>query len=76
MVENAVALIQSVDNITDKNMIREWVQAIPPGYLKIVTGLIDNASEWGPSLKIDKTCSNCQQEIKIDVMLNPISFFS
>lgn len=76
IIKNSVGIVQSVDNIFDKKLIREWVEALPPGYLKQIAGMIDNAAEWGPNMKVKKECKNCHQEIELEILLNPISFFS
>ena len=55
---------------------KEWLEQIPSGYLKAITSVIENASEWGPELTVKKKCKNCQADIELEIALNPISFFS
>jgi len=76
VVTNTVGLIYSVDGITDKTQIKEWVEQIPSGYVRLITEVIDKATEWGPNLVSKKECHNCHKQIELEVSLNPISFFS
>ena len=76
VLESALNVIVSVDGITDINQIKEWLQQVPSGYLRVLTSVIDNASEWGPNLFVHRNCKNCNADIEIEIALNPISFFS
>lgn len=68
--------IQSVDGIKDRAQIREWIRALPAGWMEDISNATHAISEWGPSSSWSTTCKDCGEEITIDIPLNPIAFFS
>lgn len=69
-------IIKSVDDITDKKHIMEWVGGIPISWKRLIEKTAQESSAWGVDFKVDQTCLDCKQEIKIEITANPISFFS
>lgn len=68
--------IVSVDGIDDRNMIREWIKALPAGWMQQISDALQHVSEWGPSTSVQVTCKDCGEAIEIEIPLNPIAFFS
>lgn len=76
VVFNLVNLIESVDNVTDKVFIEEWVSSITTPYQNRITDTIEKTNEWGPEQTITLKCKDCLSEMPVDLPLNPISFFT
>lgn len=68
-------LIASVDGITDRAQIEEWVTKLPLGWKRQVEQTAHNASEWGVDFAITQKCKDCGVEVKMQVTANPVSFF-
>lgn len=76
VVFNLTNLIESVDGITDKKLIEEWVRDLTTPYQNMVTDAIERTNEWGPDQKCTLTCKDCGKDMPVELPLNPISFFS
>lgn len=76
VVFNLVSLIESVDGITDKKLIEEWVSGITTPYQNRIAEAIEKTNNWGPTQSTKIKCKDCEQMIDIELPLNPISFFT
>lgn len=76
VVFNLVNLIESVDDVTDKDQIREWVSSITTPYQNRITEAIEKTNEWGPEQSTKIVCRDCKHEVPVELPLNPISFFT
>lgn len=76
VINNLLYLIESVDGITDKNMIDEWLRAITSKVTDLITDKINAANYWGvPSLS-SLICSDCHEKMDVTVPINPSTFFT
>lgn len=75
MLESVCQVVESVDKITDKNFIKEWLRAISAGWMKQIGDAIEKSGDWGPDFKYKTTCLDCKKEIELDIPLNPVTFF-
>jgi len=75
MLESVSQVIESVDKITDKNFIKEWLRAISAGWMKQIGDAIEKSGDWGPDFKFKTKCEDCKQEIELEIPLNPVTFF-
>lgn len=76
VVFNLVSLIVSVDDVTDKKMIEEWVTKITTPYQNRITDTIEKTNEWGPIQNTSIKCRDCGEQFEVELPLNPISFFT
>lgn len=76
IIFNMVSLIDSVDEVTDKSQIEEWVKAIPTPMQNRIAEVIEKMNEWGPSNKTTLKCKDCGEEFSCELPLNAISFFT
>lgn len=69
--------IQSIDGVTDRNLIEQWVKVAPAPFTKqiqeAVTGGLDG---WGADFSEKTKCKDCGQDLILPLDLNPTSFFS
>lgn len=68
-------IIESVDEITDDDMIKDWIAQIPAGWINAITDVVENTSDFGPEFKVKTKCKDCGVEIEIESPINPVSFF-
>jgi hypothetical protein len=75
LVETLSNIITSVDEITDRGMIIEWLRAIKPEYLSLLNGQLDDTVQWGPDLTYKVACNDCGEVQEVTAPLNPLAFF-
>lgn len=75
MLESIAQVIESVDKITDKAFIIEWLRGISAGWIQQISTAIEKSGDWGPDFKYKTPCLDCKQEIVLDIPLNPVTFF-
>lgn len=76
IIFNLVNLIDSVDGITDKALIEEWVKKLTTPQQNRITELMEKMNDWGPNNVVKLTCRDCGREMDVELPLNPISFFT
>lgn len=76
VVLELMAMIEKVDEVTDKVQIAEWIRAVPRAFWKIITERGNELGSWGFNLNREFQCQDCQQPFKYDLQLDPIRFFS
>ncbi len=76
MLDSLRDVIQSVDDITDTVLIREWLEQVPAGWLKLIYNGIEHTSAWGPTFETSILCRDCGERTPITAPLNPIAFFT
>lgn len=72
----AVSEVGTTNMVTDTGFIKEWLRTIPRDWVKQMIDKMSTVSDWGSSTSVDLSCKDCQQPIKLDVPLNPLSFFT
>lgn len=75
-LDAVLGVISSVDDITDPAMIYEWLDGVPPGFLREINKTVESTMEWGPDFVTHTTCRGCEKDIDIIAPLNPLSFFT
>lgn len=76
LVQSLKSIIISVDEITDGNMIAEWLAAIKPQYLMVINQHLDQSVQWGPNFTSNVKCVDCAQVMEVAIPLNPLVFFT
>jgi hypothetical protein len=76
MINNLLNMINNIDGHSDKELIREWVQAAPATYISAIANALDSSNEWGPKFEQEVECRDCHEKMTIELPLNPVNFFS
>lgn len=76
IVDGLASVIGTVDGISDRAMIRQWVTALPIGIKREIERVAQKVSPWGVKFKVPHKCKDCKDKIEIGVSANPIDFFS
>jgi len=69
------SVIAAVDEVTDSEMIEEWITKIPAGWVAQLSKAISSTSNFGPEFTHKTKCRECGEPIVIDTPINPIGFF-
>jgi len=75
LTDTIVGMIQSVDDIHDEKMIREWVEKIPAGWTHKIAEQMDVISDWGPEFDTEVKCKDCEKMMTVSTPINPLAFF-
>lgn len=76
MLKTIQSIIRSVDSVTDKNDIWEWLQILDAPIVNELAENVEKTSNWGPSFEHKTKCKDCNKTITINVPINPVSFFT
>lgn len=75
-VNSLLDIIVSVDEVTDKQQIAEWLKEVNVAYINKIHKAIENAqNDWGTDLTTSLICKDCGKEERIIVPMNPLAFF-
>lgn len=75
LIFNLSSVIESIDDVTNKKHIEEWVRAATTVYHSRITEAIELTNEWGPASTTSLICKDCGEVMTIELPLNPINFF-
>lgn len=71
-----MSVIEDVDGISDRAKILEWLARVPSPLLNKIAQRVENINEWGPDVSWTCKCRDCGEEFKVDIPINPVSFFT
>lgn len=74
--DSLLLVVKEVDEITDKDLISEWLAEAPPMILKQLVEKMDVTTQWGADFKVTIKCKDCGTEEQVDLPLNPLTFFT
>ena len=74
-IETLARVVQSVDGVTDKAFIAEWISKISWGWKREIEKAAQSVSQWGTEFISTHTCKDCGEELRIYVSANPVNFF-
>ena len=68
--------IKRVDNITDKNEIKEWLYALDRKSVAEIKQHVNVLYNFGVTFDFPVACKDCGEEMSLNIDLNPETFFS
>lgn len=71
-----VDVIDSVDQIKDKELIQEWIGTVSAGWVRLLTDALTKVGDWGTTTKAITQCRDCGEDMELEFSTNPLSFFS
>jgi hypothetical protein len=75
LLDSTSHLIKSVDGVTEKEHILEWLRTIPSSWYSMITDKSSLHTQWGSENSYTIKCEDCGSDITIDVPINPLTFF-
>jgi len=76
MYRTLASVIVAVDEITDREMINQWLELLPAGWLHKINSQVEKTVDWGPSFDTEITCKDCGKKMTVTAPLNPVAFFT
>lgn len=76
IVFNLTNVIDSIDGVSDKEQIAEWVARASTPYHNRITEVIERTNHWGPASTVNLVCKDCGEKMEVDLPLNPVNFFT
>jgi hypothetical protein len=75
-IVNLMCMIEQVDEVSDPKMIKEWVQSLTTPMVNRITVAASDLNAWGPDQIVTLKCRDCGGDMKVELPLNPVSFFT
>ena len=75
LLDTIVDMIDSVDEISERELIKEWLEAIRVGDVQLISDKIAELSDWGIDPITTVNCLDCKEKMEVIVPVNPVSFF-
>lgn len=75
VLESYSSVIQSVDDIFDRNLIKEWLAHLPRRDTKLIMDSVHHLQDWGPTFNYKAKCNKCSHVNELSTELNPTAFF-
>jgi hypothetical protein len=76
LMSTLASMIEAVDEVTDPEMIGEWLNKLNAGWVREVSDTVALVSDWGANFKVQLLCQDCGAPIPIEVSTNPLTFFT
>ena len=71
-----LGIIDSVDGVSDRAQVEEWISRVPTTFINRIAEKVENVNEWGPLLNWSCTCKDCGAAFDVEIPINPVSFFT
>jgi hypothetical protein len=75
-ITNLLSMIERVDNVTDPKFIEEWVRTLTTPQINKITAAASALNDWGPDQIVTLECKDCGKDMRVELPLNPVSFFT
>ncbi len=75
IIQTVMSVISSVDDVTDKGHITEWLSTLSAGDVRKLSNAIEETTEWGPDFIYHTKCKDCNGNLDITAPINPLAFF-
>lgn len=73
---NFASLTKSVDDVTNKEHIKEWYKILPRFETELIKTKLDEIDNWGIDFKYTIKCRHCNEDKVVTTQLNPVYFFT
>jgi len=75
-VTNLLSMIEKVEDITDPKFIEEWIRSLTTPMVNRITEAANELNTWGPDQVVTLKCKDCGEDMRVELPLNPVSFFT
>ena len=75
-VVNLVSMIERVDDVTNPKFIEAWIRELTTPMVNQINEAASELNGWGPEQIVPLKCKDCGGEMRVELPLNPVSFFS
>jgi hypothetical protein len=71
-----LSVIKSVDGISDKNMITQWIEKLSSPMVNSMVKKIEAINDWGTDNSWKCVCRDCGEDFRVEIPTNPVVFFT
>lgn len=71
-----LSVIKSVDGISDRTMLKEWIEKLSSPMVNTMVKKIENINNWGTDNSWECVCKDCGEKFKVEIPTNPVVFFT
>jgi hypothetical protein len=71
-----LSVIKSVDGISDKTLIEEWIKKLSSPIVNSMVKKIENINNWGTDNSWECVCKDCGEKFRVEIPTNPVVFFT
>lgn len=75
-ITNLMCMIEKVDDVSEPKFIEEWVRTLTTPMITRITEAASELNKWGPDQVVTLKCRDCDADMKVELPLNPVSFFT
>jgi hypothetical protein len=75
VIRTLANMIESVDEITDPELIFDWLVALSSGWVRGISDAVKDVSDWGVNFKTPLVCKDCGKPVEVEISTNPLTFF-
>lgn len=75
-ITNLMCMIEKVDDVSNPVFIKEWVKTISTPVVNRITEAASKLNDWGPDQVVTLKCKDCGEDMRVELPLNPVSFFT
>jgi hypothetical protein len=75
VMKTLASMIESVDGITDQDLILEWLTHLNAGWIREISDLVSKVSDWGANFRVHVACQDCGAPTELEISTNPLTFF-
>lgn len=75
-ITNLLSMIDRVDDVTDPKFIEEWVRSLTSPMINRISETANQLNDWGPEQIVTLKCKDCGADMKVELPMNPVSFFT
>lgn len=75
-VTNLLCMIERVDDVTQPSFIDGWIRTLTTPQINRITEAAGELNAWGPDQVVTLKCKDCDNDMKVELPLNPVSFFT
>ena len=75
LVETLSSTIRTVDGVSEKEMIEEWLATLPAQVISEFSAKLEKLNKWGTNFEYTIQCKDCGKDQTLNTILNPLYFF-
>jgi len=76
IVDSILCLISSVDGLSDKEMIKEWIESLSASDMQTIIEKMNPSNDWGLNYITEIQCKSCGDTHPAQIPINPINVFT
>ena len=76
ILDQLASVIKSVDEISERKFIREWLEVLNASHVRDIHDQIEKFANWGVNTSVKIKCRDCKEIMEVDLPTSPLILFS